>query len=202
MQKTVAVIGPEHHGQRMSLAEFDTAEGREGRLYELSRGIITVTDVPDFPHLAQVDAAREQLSAYRRKFPGRIHTMAGGSDCKILLDDLESERHPDWVVYKTPPPSEGNLWASWVPEIVIEVVSPSSRHRDYDEKPDEYLQFGVREYWIIDRDREEMLVLRRSGGRWARRVVKSGERYRTRLLPEFEFDLAAVFEGARSGGRS
>ena len=43
-----------------------------------------------------------------------------------------------------------------------------------------------------------MLILRRSGGRWIERIVLPGEKYRTRWLGDFEFDLAAVFDAARS----
>ena len=98
-------------------------------------------------------------------------TIASGSECKILIARLVSERHPDLALYKTPPPEDGDdVWSLWVPEIVVEVVSPSSRHRDYEEKPEEYLRFGVKEYWIIDADKLAMLVLRWSRGRWAERA--------------------------------
>jgi Uma2 family endonuclease len=202
MTRVAYKVGPADDGRRMSLEDFDRAEGAQGYLYELSRGMVTVTNVPNRHHFAQVNAIRRQVSGYESSHPDQIHAIAGGSDCKILIASLESERHPDLAIYRTPMPADEDLWAVWVPELVIEVVSPESSHRDYEEKPEEYLQFGVREYWIIDLDRDEMLVLRRSGGRWARRVVKPGERYRTRLLPDFEFDLAAVFEAARTGGRS
>ncbi len=76
------------------------------------------------------------------------------------------------------------------------MVSPSSRHRDYVEKREEYLAFGVHEYWIFDADKQEMLVLRRSRGRWAERVVRPPDVYRTRLLPGFEFACGPVFEAA------
>jgi hypothetical protein len=42
------------------------------------------------------------------------------------------------------------LWRSWTPDLVIEVVSESSRDRDYTEKRDEYWSLGVMEYWIVD----------------------------------------------------
>jgi Uma2 family endonuclease len=44
-------------------------------------------------------------------------------------------------------------------------VSPGSEVRDYEEKPEEYLAFGVREYWIFDADKETILVLVRKGKR-------------------------------------
>jgi Uma2 family endonuclease len=197
MTRAITQVGPSDNGKRMSLAEFDRAEGREGYNYELSRGVITVVDVPDRKHLLQVCAVREQFSAYWRAHPGKINLLAHGGECKILLADLESERHPDLAVYKHEPVDDENLWATWVPEVVVEVVSSSSRQRDYVEKRKEYLDFGIREYWIIDEEKQEMLVLRRSGGRWIERIVRPGDKYRTRWLSEFEFDLAAVFDAAR-----
>ena len=89
--------------------------------------------------------------------------------------------------------AENEIWAVWIPEIVIEVVSPSSVHRDYEEKPEEYLQFGVREYWIVDGEKRQMLVLRRSGGKWAERTVRPPALYKTHLLPDFEFECEQVF---------
>lgn len=183
----------------MTLAEFDSAEGQEGRLYELSRGRVTVVDVPNTRHFAQIDEIREQLSGYRRAHPGKIYRIGTGSECKILLPDAESERHPDLAIYKTPPP-DNDVWSTWVPGLVIEVVSPGSADRDYNEKPDEYLSFGVAEYWIIDETRGEgeALLHRRRAGKWARTIIRSPRRCTTRQLPGFELDLAAVFAAARN----
>jgi Uma2 family endonuclease len=202
MSTITTKLTPADHGRRMTLAEFEHAEAQEGKLYELGRGVVVVTDVPNPPHLAQVDAIREQLSRDRAAHPGRIAVMGGGAECKILLDDLESERHPDWSVYKTPPPGDdSDVWAEWIPEIVIEVVSPGFEQRDYEEKPEEYLRFGVREYWIVDAQRQEMLVLRRVRGQWKEQIVRPPEVYRTRQLPGFEFSCEAVFQATRRPGR-
>jgi Uma2 family endonuclease len=83
-----------------------------------------------------------------------------------------------------------------VPALVIEIVSPSSRHRDYEEKPEEYLAFGVQEYWIFDADAQTMSVLRRVRGRWKREVIRPPQTYRTRLLPGLAFSCERVFQAA------
>jgi Uma2 family endonuclease len=49
------------------------------------------------------------------------------------LEDLESERHPDAAVYRTAPDADED-WSSWIPEIVVEVMSPGSEARDYEQK--------------------------------------------------------------------
>src|SRR5262245_58490272 len=137
MSKTITRIGPADHGRRMDLGEFSDAEGQEGRGYELSRGIVTVVEVPKRRHVLQVAAARDQLQIYKSANPGRIEVIASGSECKLTIVSLGSERHPDLAVYLTPPPEEEDeeFWMRWVPEIVVEVVSVSSRKRDYDKKP-------------------------------------------------------------------
>jgi Uma2 family endonuclease len=194
-------IGPADHGWRMSLADFEHAEVQEGRLYELGRGVIVVSDVPHPRPLMQLNAIRRQLHAYDLQNLGQIQIIGSVSNCKILVADLESERHPDLAIYKTPLPSgEEDVWAVWIPEIVIEIVSPGSQQRDYEEKREEYLQLGVQEYWIVDAERQEVLILRRVGGRWREKIIRPPETYRTRLLPGFVFACAPVFEAARSVG--
>jgi Uma2 family endonuclease len=201
MPKTIVKIGPSDDGRPMSLDDFDEAEVQPGYIYELSRGVITVSDFPNPKHLEMVNEARRQLVAYDLAHPGVIHVLASGGECKVLLAGLESERHPDLAAYKTPPPEEKNVWATWVPEIVLEVVSSESRHRDYEEKPDEYLQFGIREYWIIDSDKEKMVVLKRFRGEWREQNIKPSKLYNTSLLPGLEFSCKKVFEAAESAGK-
>ena len=195
MPKTTIKVGPHDAGRRMSLDEFDTAEGQPGYVYELGKGIVIVSDIPNPPHLAQLNALRRQLAAYDLAHPNVIHTVAGGGECKILLGEEESERHPDIAVYKSPPPEE-NVWATWIPDLVIEIVSPDSEHRDYVEKREEYLSFGIREYWIVDARRREVLLLRRRGDRWTERVVRPPEVGTAKVLSGFELNCALVFAAA------
>lgn len=44
------------------------------------------------------------------------------------------------------------------PDWVIEIVSPGSRTRDYFKKLFKYASAGVREYWIVDPDRQRVTV--------------------------------------------
>jgi hypothetical protein len=198
---TAITISPADHGRLMSLADFAHAKVREGYRHELGRGVIIVTDVPESSHLAQLHALRLQLGAHDSAHLGRIFAIGGAGECKIPVADLESERHPYLAVNQTAPPAADEaVWAMWVPEIVVEIVSPESRQRDYVDKREEYLRFGAQEYWIVDASRQEILVLRRSGGRWAERVLGANEVYRTRQLPGFELACAPIFEAFRAAG--
>ena len=201
MNRTMTtIIGPADHGRRMSLDEFERAEGREGYRYELSRGVMSVVDVPDPRHLAQVNAIRLPVARFMMlSHPGRIHPDRRRRRVQDADRGAWSRSViPTWPSTKRlrPESETPTIWSQWIPEIVIEVVSPSSRHRDYEEKPEEYLRLGILEYWIVDADEREVLILRRSRGRWAGSKVRPPNLYRSRLLPGFEFACGLVFEAA------
>jgi Uma2 family endonuclease len=190
-------VGPQDDGRSMSLDDFDRASGREGYLYELNKGVIEVTDVPDPTHFAQVQVVRNALVVYQDSSPGRIHSVAGSNESKILLAGDQSERHPDVSVYLSPPPAGPDVWSRWIPAIVVEVVSKRSTKRDYQDKPAEYLSFGIDEYWIVDSSRNQMTAMTRWRGQWKEKILKPTQKYSTPLLPGFSLDLKRVLSAGK-----
>lgn len=186
-------IGPEDQGRLMSLQEFDRAEGREGYRYELSRGVITVTEIARPDHGKVVAKLTRLLYRHFDQQPDQYVEVRGGQDCKILLADLQSERHPDLAVYTSPAPSQdADVWAEWIPDLIVEVVSRDSVHRDYEQKPEEYLAFGVKEYWIIDPLQWTMRVLLRRGGTWREKVYPRGETYESLRMKGLKISVSEI----------
>jgi len=190
-------IGPSHDGRRMSLALFDRVRTEPGYLYELGKGVIEVSEIPDIWHAMVEDSLRESLSEYRRDHPGVITLIGGGSSAKIPVESTQSERHPDISVYRTQHPGIAQPWDVWVPEIVVEIVSDSSRKRDYDVKPDEYLAFGVKEYWLIDPAKSVVIAHQRVGGLFQKKSLKPGQKYKTHVLPKFVLDISKLLASAK-----
>lgn len=187
-------IGPDHDGRRMSLADFAEARAAPGHLYELERGIVAVTQIPDVQHELIVQEIRDALSAHKRERSGDIHLVSGGAGSVLRMWKLQSERHPDVTVYLTPPPStRPQAWNDWTPDLVVEVVSKSSRKRDYETKPGEYLAAGVREYWIIDPQERSARIHVRRGDTWSISDLSSRGTLRTSLLRGFALRLKSVF---------
>ena len=52
------------------------------------------------------------------------------------------------------------------PDLIVEILSPSTRERDLRLKASKYANAGVREYWIIDPDKRIILVYRFSESRF------------------------------------
>lgn len=81
-----------------------------------------------------------------------------------------------------------------VPDLVIEILSPSNAYYDFTRKKAMYAEHGVEEYWIVDPLDETIEVM-----------VKEGEYYRTEslyrasdtlespMLPGFQMQLETVF---------
>lgn len=198
MSQIATIIGPNDHGRRMSLDEFDHAEVQEGFSYELGKLVVDVSDLPEPGHGEIIEALREALYAYKIANRGIIHAIHGNGECKLLVGPTQSERHPDLSIYLAPPPQDADVWSVWIPAVVIEVVSESSRDRDYNDKPLDYATFGVPEYWLFDRTKKEVVIHKRRRGMYVPQVLKSGETYQTTLLPGFELRLDEIFR-ATSG---
>ena len=62
------------------------------------------------------------------------------------------------------------------PDLVVEILSPSTRARDLRQKRDLYERSGVKEYWIVDADEKTLTMLALDGGRYREiGVYREGE---------------------------
>lgn len=189
------VIGLADDGRRMSLAQFSRAGVQPGLVAELAIGVIEVTNIPDFLHSVIVRRLLEAIAVYSNAHSALITHYAAGSIAKLELWGRESERHPDLSIYLTLPPAGlKQPWDRWMPDIAVEVVSASSAKRDYEDKSDDYLAAGIKEYWIIDRIKKSGLFLTRRGDGWIENRVGRRGAWSTPLLPKFRLDLAKLFE--------
>jgi Uma2 family endonuclease len=59
------------------------------------------------------------------------------------------------------------------PDLVVEIISPSTALRDRGVKRERYAQLGVLEYWIVD-SRLRLVEIHRAGGEPAPHMVSSG----------------------------
>jgi Uma2 family endonuclease len=53
------------------------------------------------------------------------------------------------------------------PDLVVEILSPSTASRDWRDKLDLYAEYGVKEYWLVDPDARTVTVLLLEAGAFA-----------------------------------
>ncbi|MFL6200059.1 MAG: Uma2 family endonuclease [Thermoanaerobaculia bacterium] len=83
------------------------------------------------------------------------------------------------------------------PDLVVEVLSDSTRRRDEGIKLTRYERCGIREYWVIDPARNEARIYRRLGERLravADLSAAAGSSLGSPLLPGLEIPLAEIFQ--------
>jgi Uma2 family endonuclease len=197
MATTRIQIGLADHGRTMTLEEFRDAEEEPGYRYELARGVLEVIDIPKPPHRRVVSNLFCLAAAYKGEHPGVIDYFGGGTEVRAWIVGKDLARHPDFGIVFVGAPIDGV--GDPQPGLVAEVVSASSKKRDYEEKRQDYLEYGIREYWIVDPLQRRVTVLVRQGegeaAAWAERVFGDAERIESPLLPGLGGTVADLWAG-------
>lgn len=81
-----------------------------------------------------------------------------------------------------------------VPELVVEVLSPSSIDRDAQLKHRVYERFGIDEYWIVDPQNKIVIAWQLVDGRYHERArFEESATLRWPAYPQVEIPLAGIF---------
>lgn len=82
------------------------------------------------------------------------------------------------------------------PDLIVEILSPSSVKRDLKQKYDLYQTFGVREYWVIDPYNQIVHIntIGEDGRYHGIRPYSKDYTIHSSTLPGFELDLRTLFE--------
>ena len=80
------------------------------------------------------------------------------------------------------------------PDLVVEVLSPSTSRRDLVLKRERYARFGVREYWLVDPAARSLELLTLQEGLFLSRGIYTGNMTpASAVLPDFTFRVDALF---------
>ncbi len=159
------------------------------RMVELVDGTLEILPMPTWLHQLMVKCLLRAVES------------AIGDDGQALDAPLpvrlfsKTIREPD-VMYFAPgsEPADPRGYPDKV-DLAMEVVSEGTeaRQRDYKDKRADYLKAGVAEYWIVDPDDRQILVLVLDGDDYKTHGLFSvGQTATGKLLPELRVDVAAL----------
>lgn len=166
----------------------------DGKLYELIEGEIYVSTQPSWHHQYAAANIFKELENWNRQ------TNLGVANCAPgIIFSIHDAVVPDvvWVSNERLPNllgEDGKLHAA--PDLVVEVVSPGwqNEQRDRDTKLKLYSRRGVREYWIVDWQAQQVEVFRRSRARLIQAAtLLSDDELASPLLPGFSCQVAQLF---------
>jgi Uma2 family endonuclease len=190
-------IGPRSAGRLMTPEEFDArpeSDWDDRYRYELIHGVLVVTPPVSEAEADPNDELGHLLRSYKETHPAG--SVLDATMPERTVPTTKQRRRCDralWIGLGRLPDLEKDI-----PAIVVEFVSAAKldASRDYEQKRDEYLVAGVREYWIIDRFRRIMTVYRKGPFGPVQQVVADAQNYETDLLPGFTLPLARLLSRA------
>jgi Uma2 family endonuclease len=162
--------------------------------YELIRGQIVMSPPAGWPH-GSVDATLSHLirAHVHANRLGRVCGLSAGYDLPsgdTLEPDLSFISNARFAA--GPAPVRGQFLRI-VPDLAIEILSPSSVRRDRLEKSEIYAANGVDEYWIVDSKRREVTTLFREEAVFGVPQVMARGKIPSRVLPDLGIAVEDVF---------
>lgn len=154
---------------------------------------------PSFTHQTISFAIGLQLGKYLegkkcRALCAPFDVLLFGEDCD-RPEDADTVVQPD-VFVVCDPKKWGNRYCKGAPDLIIEILSSSTRRNDRLTKFNLYQRAGVKEYWIVDPDAKAVLVHTLEDGQYHSPAVYTGNSsVPVGVLEDCQIDLAAVFEG-------
>ncbi|HEY7837887.1 MAG TPA: Uma2 family endonuclease [Terriglobales bacterium] len=175
----------------MSVAEFDALPEREGWKVELSAGELVMTASPRAFHNTIRDNLGMSLGNYAKA--NRIGTVIWELEFKL---DAATVRIPDlaFVARERWAQADKTRLAEVVPDLAIEVVSPSNTASDLALKIQQYLRAGSQIVWVVYPELQRVHIYtpgERVEVRAARQVLDAPE-----LLPGWSLPLDELFAAA------
>lgn len=165
----------------IALADDDRRELVDGRLLEI--------EVPTKHHEWMVANVITDLGTWVRKHGGLVL----GSGYKVRIREDRGVM-PDVQLYRKGSPRGAELGLSTgAPDLVVEVLSPSSRRFDRVTKLGWYRDIGTPEYWLVDPESRSIERLVLDGDTW-RLVDAVGEgTFEPDSFPGLSIDLEQLF---------
>jgi Uma2 family endonuclease len=184
---------------RWTYAEFARLPSEGGTRYEVIDGALAVTPAPTSMHQKVVANLVLTVGAFVREhalgdaFPGPIDVLFGEGD--YLEPDLVFVRADRRHLV-----SERGIEGP--PDLVVEILSPATAHRDRGIKLERYRHFLVPEYWIVDMDARTLEVWRLGEGADRPEVLHATDHVRWTPVPQGPTLEATVAEILPDGQQS
>ena len=158
--------------------------------YELFDGELVMTPSPTARHQKIVGRLHARLLAY-------VEENSLGEVFIAPLDTIFNQYtvlQPDILFVSKERLSEvAKERIEGAPDLVVEVLSPSTADKDRRRKLAVYSQFGIQEYWIVDPETRVMELYRQTGdGLQLARQFAPGDTFKSHLLSGFQLPVDSL----------
>ncbi len=157
-------------GVHESVAAFEEEKGKEPGEYtredydEISRefrvelidGVLYEMEAPDSIHQVILARLWSALDSFIHQNKGTCLALFSPLDVQLDEDDKTVVQPDIVIVCDREKIIRTGIYGA--PDLVVEILSRSTARRDMTLKTDKYAQAGVREYWLVNPDKKQILV--------------------------------------------
>lgn len=126
------------------------------RRVELIDGVVYDMAAPTNLHQLLITEITVRLYAFIGGKKGNCKVLTAPTDVQLDCDDKTMVQPDILVMCKRDRILRTHMYGA--PDLVIEILSPSTRQKDMNLKHAKYAAAGVREYWMIDPDKKKIVV--------------------------------------------
>lgn len=165
----------------------------DGNRYEIIEGVLYVANAPSIEHQFTVSEILFQLKLFvRDKVLGQIYT----APIEVHLAENTKPVQPDVLFIRADrQPALGAQFLEGAPDLIVEVISPSSIRLDRHVKFDIYERSGVAEYWLADPKAHLVEVYTLSNGEYALLGQYTGdEMIQSKVLAGLQIKTSTLFQ--------
>ncbi len=186
----VATVSPPQTEKRLLTAEDLWQMPRNGRRYELVRGeLVEMTPVGPRHGRIAVRLARRLDEFVEAHQLGAVMVETGF----CLECQPDTVRAPDvsFLSVKRLPPESHEGFVPGAPDLAVEIISPSERDADVQEKVMDYLTHGARLVWVVRPHQHTVTVYRADG---TARVLRETDTLEGEdVIPGFALPVKVLF---------
>ena len=163
----------------------------DGKRREIIDGEMFVTPSPRFRHQEVLGNLHVALRNYVKSHRIGTVTLA---PMDVILSDYDV-LEPDLLIVLNEHRPIIKDWVHGAPDLVIEVLSPTTQAIDRGPKLKAYARFGIPEYWIVDPEKNAVEVYRlKERSYQPPQVLGQDEILTSPLLPGLALALREIFE--------
>ena len=176
--------------RRMTAAEFEALQAESDERIELINGELSVSPTPIPKHQSDQFNISFLLGKLLPVIGGRVYT----APLEVYFD-TDNRPQPDvmWIA----PDSRCVITEKRLegpPDLIVEIISPSTERQDRVKKFHLYEKNGVREYWIVDSEPGLIEVWVLLNGKYERQgIYEPGDTFTSPVLSGQSIDVAAIF---------
>ncbi len=173
-----------------SVEQYLKLTNQTNRLIEFTDGVLELLPMPTKYHQAVSRVLFLALLAIMQRTGGDVFYAP------LRVEVRPGKfREPDLllVLNRSDPRAQDAYWTG--ADLVMEIVSPDQPRRDTEEKPLDYAEAGIPEYWIVNPLQETITVLVLDGAAYSQYgVFHRGQRATSKLLTGFSVAVDEVLD--------